>query len=373
MAVHAGTINTRAELRYLQRNELTPVHQLQNNYYRELIHSYGVDAVYFRHNADAFNEDIPLSGKNFDFIWGEQATIQYWLSADIVVYMASQGDTILLSKFGQETDGDMDAYVLIDDFTENFRDLVGKRDVYSKNDTISATVSSGVVTFVEDVVSTDLSGYTSGTTTFSTSGAVSADFTTSFIRYPKRFSDYMYKCESYTDQVVLGDIYTTLSGTLDENLNGTLVGNVSADLGHYLEESRDGGGTFWKIAPKVGDFFRLDFHDGNHEEYEITRVIDRNLQSEGLNPLLEKYVWHMSCVRRDPSYEDVLGAPDSLLEEYQGTDGSLDEEFTDDKYENSNEKIESISNDELFDYSESIIDKYDGLNSDDIYGEYDID
>lgn len=373
MAVHPGTINSRAELRYLQRNELTPVHQLQNNYYRELIHSYGVDAIYFRHNADAFNEDIPLSGKNFDFIWGEQATISYWLSAPIVVYMSSLGDTILLSKLGQETDGDMNAYVLIDDFTENFRDLVGKQTVYSMNNSISATVTSGVLIFNEDIIDTDLSGYTSGTTTFITSGLVSAEFTTSFIRYPKKFSDYMYKCEAYTEQTVLGSILTTLSGTIDQNLNGTLVGTISADLGHYIEESRDGGGPFWKIAPKVGDFFRLDFHDGNHEEYEISKVIDRNLQSEGLNPLLSKYVWHMTCGRRDPSYEDVIGSPDSLLPEFQGVDGQSEEEFTDDKFTNSNEIIERVSNDQLFDYSESIIDRYDGLNSDNIYGEYDID
>lgn len=368
MAVHPGTINTRADLRYLQRNELTPVHQLQNNYFRELINSYGVDAIYFRHNVDAFDDDLPLSGKNFDFIWGEQSSMSFWLSAPVVVYMASQGDTILLSKLGQETDGDMDAYILIDDFTENFRDLVGKREVYAKYDTISATVTSGLLTFSEDIISTDLSGYTSGSTTFTTSGSVSAEFTTSFIRYPKLYSDYMYKCEAYTEQTVLGDILTTLSGTIDENLNGTLVGSVSGYLGHYLEESRDGGGPFWKIAPKVGDFFRLDFHDNNHEEYEINRVIDRNLQSEGLNPLLEKYVWHMTTIRRDPSYE-YMGDID--------LDGNVthtpEEEFTDDKFENSNDKIEQVSNDELFDYSESIIDEYDGLNSDSIYGEYNID
>ena len=100
MAIHPGTINTRNDLRYLKRNELQPVQQLQKNYYRELIHSYGVDAVYFRHNIDAFDDDIELSAKNYDAIYGEQSNMSYWLSAPIVVFMASMGDTLLMNKLG---------------------------------------------------------------------------------------------------------------------------------------------------------------------------------------------------------------------------------------------------------------------------------
>ena len=371
MATHPGTINTRQQLRYLDRNELDPVQQVQRNYYRELIHSYGVDAIYFRHDVDAFNDALALSAKNFDFIYGEQTATSYWLSAPIVIYMVSQGDTLLMNKFGQETDGDMDSYVLIDDFTEGFRDLVGLSANNTFSDTVSSSVTSGSASFLYDIINSDLSGYTSASNIFASSGVVSAEFTTTYIRYPKLYSDYMYHSEAYTDRVVLGSIYTFLSGTLDNQLNGTINGSISGDLDYYTEQSRDGGGPNWKISPKVGDFFRLDFHDENHEEYEITSLVDRNLQTEGINPLLDKYIWHMTCNRRDPSHEDVIGSPESTLPDLTGVDGILDEIFTADKFY-SNEKIEETSNDEIFDYSEDAIDEYDPAGSDKIYGFYDI-
>jgi hypothetical protein len=237
-------------------------------------------------------------------------------------------------------------------------------------DAISATVNASLE------VSSVVSGVVSGAITSGFTVDVEGVFDEGFTRYPKLWHDYMYRPGSYTSRVVLGSVSGTYSGTLNSVLSGTLTGSAAGDLGYYTEESRDGGGKDWLIAPKVGDFFRLDFYsddelEDNREEYEITQVVDRNLQVDGLNVHLSKYVWQMACVRRDPSHEDVLGAIDNLDSSLDGA-GTKQEEFTREMEQVHNERIEDASN-ELFDYSESIIDEYDGLNSDDVYGGYDID
>jgi hypothetical protein len=433
---HPGTIN---EIRYLKRDTIKSEQQLQRGYYRELIHHYGVDATYFRHNVDAF-QSVPLSAKNYDAVYGEQAYTAYWLSGSVIVLMESQGDVAILNKFGIETDGDFDAYILIDDFTEQFRDLVGTStsDQFSTNLTadifeggnglLSGTLSnthlngwtsavldfSSVGPFADSLIATSLESMISGVTSGSVSGtfsdtlvdtasatvyatlsaqnvvsgvlsgditsgytvSISGDYSEGFTRYPKLYHDQMYRPGAYTTRVVLGEVSGTYSGTLNSSLSGYLVGSATGTLGYYTEESRDGGGRDWLIAPKVGDFFRLDFYsnddlEDNREEYEITQVVDRNLQVDGLNVHLSKYVWQMACVRRDPSHEDVIGAIGNLDDTLDGS-GTNEEEFTRDLEEIHNDWIEEESN-ELFDYSEDIIDEYDGLNSDDVYGGYDLD
>lgn len=386
MAVHPGTINN---IRYLKRNRIVSEQQLQRSWYRELIHSYGVDASYFRHDFDAFTT---LSAKNYDAIYGEQSALSYWLSAGVIVYMEAQGDQALLNKLGIETNGDFDAYILVDDFSEQFRDLVGTATTDDLTSLISGSFTNNYGLMRGDVSNADLNGLTSGwvnldvTTSGYLSGAISGDisgivsgiYDYEYTRYPRLYSDHIYRSGAYTDRVVLGSLSGTLSGNF-VNDTGYAIGSVSGTLGYYVDDpSRDGGGNNWFIAPKVGDFFRLDFYSeeggsirDNREEYEITQVVDRNLQVDGLNPLLSKYVWQMACVRRDPSYEDVIGAPDNVNPELDGTDGQKEEEFTTSKSFH-NDWIEDASND-IFDYSEDIVDENDGLNSDDVYGGYDLD
>jgi len=366
MAEHPGTIKN---LRYANRKLLDPEQQLQRNYFRELIHSYGVDTSYFRHNVDAYE----VSGVNFDYIYGEQPATSFWLSAHVVVYMESKGDIELLNKFGFETDGDMESFILIDDFTEQFRDLVGTTTSAIFSVPLYGNVTAGDGYISGTVENTILDGWViDDNITEYSSGFVSGTFSEGFTRDPRLYNEYVYKSDSYDDRVVYGTLDGSWSGTLTSGLIGEISGTATGLLGYHIETSTvDGGGPNWMIAPKAGDFFRLDFVDENNEEYEITKVIDRNLQIDGLNPLLSKYIWQMTCVRRDASYEDVLGAQDNMDPSLDGLHGQKEEQYTTDKLEN-NEWIEEESN-ALFDYSEEIVDDYDGLNSDDVYGGYDLD
>ena len=366
---HKGTITN---LRYLKRNRLQSAQQLQRGWLREQIHAYGCDAVYFRHNVEAFKSP---SGSAFDYVFGEQPSMGYWLSANVVTFMESMGDSVILQKWGIETDGDLEAYILMDDFTEQFRDLVGKEISTDFDLIVSGEVSGGIATIRGDVVDTanGLSGFLYQDVSGLTSGIVSGDFLGEYDRYEVPYHTMLYRSSKYVEQSVRGSLSGTWSGTLDLSGNGIISGAIQSNLLYNTTKAasdQDGGAApHWNIAPKVGDFFRLDFNDDNHEEYEIRRVINRDLQADGLNPLLDKYVWRMSCVRRDPSYEEVIGVPGTLNPELSATGGRIEEEYTEPAVEHLT-WIEDTSND-LFNYEiESPEESVDGPSSDTVYGGY---
>lgn len=348
-----GTIT---DLRYLKRSDLDPEQQILKNYFRETIHSYGVDSVYYRHDANLFEEP---SGIAVNYAYGEKTTMTYWLSAPLIIYSDMKGDNIILSKFGAETNGDITCYILIDDFTEQFRDLIGTPGYGEFISTVSAEVSAYSGILQGNIINSDISGYTSAQLTFATSGSVYGEQTGSFIRYPKKYIDYIYKCDSYTDQIVNGTLSGSYSGTLDVSGYGSISGSLSGALWYYTVDPGKNAGPNWKISPQVGDFFRLDFDENNHEEYEITRIYDRNLMLDGLNQLLFRYVWKCDAVRRDPSYEPILS---------QDIGAEKEEEFTTDKKKISD--LLEIASDKIFDYERKVIDSHDGVKHDAVYGEY---
>ena len=58
------------------------------------------------------------------------------------------------------------------------------------------------------------------------------------------------------------------------------------------------------IHPEVGDVVAIDFPDDkNKEVYEITECYDKQLTTDGISPLLHKYVWKCKARRRIDSYD----------------------------------------------------------------------
>jgi len=358
-----GTITN---LRYAQRNRLSSENKLMNNYFRELIHYYGIDAVYFRHDVNPYESPSAL---HFDYTYGEQSTMAYWLSSNIVIYVVANNDEVMLNKFGIESNNDLQAYILIEDFTENFRDSVGEilsgnYEVYLQGDIINGTgVISGNIIDSNNL----LSGYTYDTISLNSSGYVSGEYEEGFTRYPKKYHDLIYQSRIYDTRWTSGNLIGSWEGNLDETYTGTITGTAEGLLYYKSETQAIDGGPLWKIAPKVGDFFRFDFHDENHEEYEITEVLDRDLKSN-MNQLLNKYIWRMICVRRDPSHEDVVGASNTFRPDISNTGGRAEEEFTRSK-EDENDWNENVSQ-TIHDYETTPIDNNDELDVDDVYGDY---
>jgi hypothetical protein len=277
--------------------------------------------------------------------------------------METMGDSVILQKFGIETDGDMDAFILIDDFTEQFRDSIGTAEFTTFTDLVlSGNIVSGAGILSAEIGNNEISGFTSAAVSGLPSGTVSGIYSGGFVRYPKKHHDLIYKADSYDNRRVDGVLSGTWSGTVDVSGTGSVSGLISGPLAYNTEDPGKYGGPNWKIAPQAGDFFRLDFHDENHEEYEITRVEDRDLQADGLNHLLSKYVWKMTCVRRDPSYENVIGESE--------VGGLAEEEFTRSKIEQNH--FHETESDDVFDYNNEEVSEVDGIESDDIYGGYDL-
>ena len=340
------------ELRYIKRTNLGHEQNLMKQYFREIVHSYGADVKYFRKYLDFYRTP---SG-NVDYTYGEDPCAEYFLSGDMVVYMEMMGDAFLLSKFGIETDGDAAVYFTIDDFNLKFVDEIGipvtgqfQTEVFGEFNNYSGIVS-GITS------NDDICGVISGTYSVEPSGTTMLNFSSPLYVLQQAVNPDIKRPTYYNyDREASGTINGPLSVHLDLSGNGYSSGFVNG-LVYYRSKPAELAGPGWTdISPQAGDFFRLDFDGENQEEYKITRVHDRNLQTDGLNPLLGKYIWRCDCVRRDPSYEIVIGD----LQEEKDTTSKIEQ----------NKWHEDVSN-EIFDYDNEVVDEYDGVNSDSVYGDY---
>lgn len=343
------------DLRYIRRRNLEHEQRIQKEYFREIIHSYGIDCTYFRRYVGFYQS--PSGTVNYTY--GEDSTASYYLSAGMITYMEMLGDSFLLSKFGIETDGDAAIYITIDDFNEQFRNSIGVEVLsnYTANVYADINNSTGHIT---GIVSGDgIFAGISANVIPPSSGGFYQDFNEPLNIFPVAVNadvawPNFYQYDQYTST---GNMVGVLSGYTDLSGNGYLSGVVTGDIYHNVPPAELRGPSWKKdIAPQVGDFFRIDFDGENQEEYKISRVHNRNLQTDGLNPLLGKYIWKCDCVRRDASYEDVEGE-------------TQEEDLTTSKIEQ-NTWSEDVSN-EIFDYDAEPVDEVDGVNSDNVYGGYD--
>lgn len=298
MANYPGTIT---DLRYLKRSNLVPTQQVQKGYYRELIHSYGIDATYFRHNCTFY----PFSsGNNVDYTYGEKSTMSYTVSAPLLILAEMFTDINLLNKFGIETNSNGSCYILMDEFTEAFRDTTGVLTSAYITSSISGTVSANNGNLSAYFSNSELDCYVLSSVTNIISGNIHFN---SFSRVPVKYNDYTAFSDAYITRYITGSANGNYATSLDISGNGSITGNISASLWYYSTDTTIFGSN-WKISPQVGDFFRINFDELNNEEYEITRLYERSLQTDGLNPLLYRYLWKMDVVRRDSSYETVSAA-----------------------------------------------------------------
>ena len=115
----AGPID---EIHYLKRRNLKHESLLQKNYYREIIHHFGVPVDYFRLKLDYFASP---SGMYANYTYGESTTSVYEVSAPMYVFMTVEDDSPILRRFGIETTVNAEINMMRQDFEEQFRDIVG--------------------------------------------------------------------------------------------------------------------------------------------------------------------------------------------------------------------------------------------------------
>lgn len=355
MAIH-GTID---RVRYLKRDDLNEEAAIIGNYYRDIIQSYGVDVTYFKQDTDYPLIMNPTLSSYENMIYGENDTISYSMSSDMIVFMEVEGDIFQVRREGTIPEDHYTMVFMIDDFSTKFSKYLGGYDEFTTNLNVTGDVSGFTTSISSEFNIENLSGMVFNEfQSVSPSGYFQPTVTKyNDFAYDIPINPYIAVPTYYTDNdpeeslAFIGDYTSSLdasgNGVINTTMSGSLLYTSIESLSPYQH----------KLKPVVGDFIRMDFPGGdNFEEYELTHVWDRQLTDDGINPLLHKYVYKCDVIRRVPNHESVFG-DDSQMEK---TTSDLLEIMTDEQLTRA--KI----SDEIDDYSDNVDDVYGGYGIDDI-------
>ena len=282
----------------------------------QAIFNYGADLQYFR-KYNTFFKDDETEENHANMIYGEDPTAEFYASGMIRAYVSVENMAWNFNQIGLEGTEQINIFVSIDNFEQAFIDQISKTETrYFEVDVNGNTINNEVtgMIYCPEFEAQVYAGFSEEDMKVHASQitVVNKEVTTNFyqsLRYQKNKSE----------------ISGNLTGKLKYDkikafdVHGTLKGELTFHNSKNLEDSE----TWKRLAPQVGDYFRFQVKSGITEEWEITNVYDRNLTKNGLNPLLGKYVYQMSAIRRVDSYEKntpELGAkePGDDLEEIFG-------------------------------------------------------
>ena len=99
------------KIRFINKNSNENERRLMESWWSEATQLYGTSVSYFVHN-------YTLSGH--DFIYGEQPTAPFSAPIEMLVLAQLNNDSLLLSKFGIQTDADLTIVIPIKSFAEYF-------------------------------------------------------------------------------------------------------------------------------------------------------------------------------------------------------------------------------------------------------------
>ena len=333
--------NNSSELRYLRRQSLDQEARVIGNYYRDIIRSYGVDVNYYKLNTNVFGDFKGVVDQNvlLKHAYGYEISPDYSISAQMLSYMEVEQDVFQINKFGYNPDAAVSFYFDSNDFACALASKLGQ---YREIKIDETEVVCEVPELTDESVETDgnkvfLSSYTFpyklgfGMNEFFCADVLSGKFQTEIDRYEVG-KETTVPCDVYEHSLLSSafkanpDLYKTfwhsyqnneyletmlfLTFTVDKTvdaygkhkfiLHGKLHGNVLFydlnKVGKYMD----------KIHPEVGDIVTIDFPDEkNREQYEITDAFDKQLQSDGISPLLHKYIWKCTAKRHIDNYDNV--------------------------------------------------------------------
>lgn len=347
----------RYDLRFLKRENLTNTIEVYQNMMSDYIKANGVDVIYFRRYWTFDEKDE--AKQTADPIYGADPTAKYTISAKMVVFMEVLADAYLLTRFGIQNESEVQIFIAIRDFVETFKPLIGAIVEKTYNAQMSAQIGDSEI--VGKINTPEIYGEVYGNLPANYNGLNTLNMTDlRFRALPRPKNDLIRKSFKY-------DVVESVSSLFSANLNinyttGLISGNASGSISHRTNASVNQISDY-TVRPQVGDFFRLD-NTVLPDEYEITRVIDRQYTGTAYNPFFDKYAYICSCIRRTPSHEKVAitqtapsyDPPSDLI------NSITHEPLTAHKTE-TNEKIDKFAQD-TFSYGES------NVGSDDAYGGY---
>lgn len=309
--------NSLSELRYLRSQNLKQESKIVGNWYRDLLHSYGVDCKYYKLKIpypEIFRTVVDQNNI-VRAAYGEDPDPNYKISAEMITYMEVENDIFQLNKFGAFPSTTVNFYFDSKDFATALASKLGQFKEYKIDEQIID------IEFTADEAE-DFKNLTVPFTCKILSGECTIPFGEDFefdVDKPAELpvevvstsephldfpvNEYIYKSFNYTLSAPNADDFVltfkfivkeTYPGTykLSGKLGGAVLFRDLSLISKYAEE----------IHPEVGDIVTIDFPDSkSREQYQLTETVDMNLASDGINPLLHRYVWKCKAIRYVPN------------------------------------------------------------------------
>ena len=301
------------ELRFIQRKELSEEAKVVGNYYRDIIRAYGIDCHYFRMKVPEMETFRQILDQNNLLLqaYGYNDSPSYCISADMITYMEVENDIFNLNKFGIVPTTDVNFYFDSTDFAIALAEKVGQLreyKIYPKEIVREIDVEKCGCLCISSNFDSDI---LSGKVCFNLDDCNFENFsdTMTAVGCPIEHSkpkivfptnEYLYKSFNYK---LSGDCFDNFLAFLDFTLSPTSFPNK------YILSGNMYGGILFRdleclgkysdfISPQVGDIVTIDFpNELNREQYEITECTDKQLTTDGINPLLHTYIWKCKAKR----------------------------------------------------------------------------
>lgn len=356
--------SSQSGLRYLKRQQLEEEARIIGNYYRDIINSYGIDVNYYKLDTSIFENYKGIIDQNIllQKAYGYNISPDYSISAEMISYMEVEQDIFQLNKIGLNPDATVNFYFESTDFACALAEKLGQ---YKEYKIYGKTLSCEV----PDILDTDKFPYklklgkAEKYTCDVLSGCINAtiekyefDKEQTIVCQPKTFTIFerifdankdLYKTFKYwyenTDNLKTLIYLTFKVSKITENniekciLTGNIHGSVLFYDIYLLTK------YITKIHPEVGDIITIDFpNEQNREQYEITDAFDKSLQTDGISPLLHKYIWKCKARRYINSYENVeINESNEQLEEKLKFDQVVDSEIVEkiSKYDDNQDAV----------------------------------
>lgn len=346
---------TQKDLRFLKRKNLEEEARIYGNMLADQIHQYGIDCVYYKMNTDVFGNFKRIIDQNTllkHAYKGYDLTPDYTCSADMITYPEVQTDILQLNKYGIIPEAEIDFHFDSKQFACDLATKCGQLKEYpikeiqiecevpdcfmhyellpdKQGNLVStlvddneqaANINSGAFPYrlglgykenyecsiLKGKLAVEISGYAYDIQQTVVCDAFEhSDFKVEFPKNSDLYKSLTYDIcnDDYLDTLIYLSFTVKKIVTGRNTYKSILVGKIYGSvlfydvnkIGKYLE----------LIHPEVGDVIMIDFPDEtNREKYQITDCYDKSLQSDGISPLLHKYVWKCKAKRYVESYED---------------------------------------------------------------------
>ena len=295
----------------------------------QAISNYGTDLQYFRKFNTFFKDE---EENNSNLVYGEDTTAEYYASGMIRAFISVENMSWNFNNIGLESVEQVNIIISIENFEQAFSDQISKIETKYFEVPVSGNTINNELTGKITTPEFDADIY----------GTFQDNLIVKNVK-PKLIDKKINNNFpfSHTYQHNSSEISGFLSGKLkhDDEIPFSVYGVLKGELTYHNRKNVEDSST-WNLAPQVGDYFKLSTSSGIDEEWEITQIYNKILTSKGgINPLLGKYIFNCSAVKRQASYEKY-----SNELEMREPDTDINEIFNSKNYENNESRNFSKNN-----------------------------